>query len=151
VAVLALDQWTKSLAVSALADGRTVPLIPGYLVLNLVHNEGSAFGLIPRGAPVLAVFSVIAVAVIVWIERRGLPGVLVRVAVALQLGGALGNFVDRAHLRYVIDFIELDWKGRNVWPVFNLADSAITVGTVLLMIWLWRSEQNHPSRESPQK
>jgi signal peptidase II len=147
--VLVVDQWTKHLAVQALADGRVIPLIPGYLVLNLVHNEGSAFGLFQGGAAALAIVSVVAVGVIVWIERRGLPGIALRVAVALQLGGAVGNFIDRARLRYVIDFIEIDWRGRNIWPVFNIADSAITVGTILLVIWLWRSESPTPKPESP--
>jgi len=140
--VLALDQWTKHLAVAALDGGRVIPVVPGYIVLNLVHNQGSAFGLFQGGAAALAVVGVIAIGIIVWIERRGLPGVALRVAVALQLGGALGNLVDRVRFQYVIDFVELQWEGRNIWPVFNVADSAITVGTILLVLWILRGEES---------
>lgn len=147
--ILGLDQWTKRLAVAALAGGRVVPIIPDYLVLNLVHNQGSAFGLFQGGAAALAVVGLVAIGIIVWIERRGLPGALLRIAVSLQLGGALGNLLDRLRFGYVIDFIELDWKGHNIWPVFNIADSAITIGTILLVIWLLTSDTGSQTATKP--
>lgn len=143
-AVVAADQISKAWAVETLASGRVIPVIPGYLVFNLVHNRGSAFGLIQGGAPVLAVVALVAVALIVYLERRGLTQRILRLAVALQLGGAIGNLIDRARLHYVVDFIELDWKGRNIWPVFNVADMAITVGTALLVGWLLWGGKEHP-------
>ena len=147
--VLAVDGLTKSWASHALAGGQSIPVIPGYLTLSLVHNQGSAFGIVRQGSAVLAAIALIAIGFMVYIERRGLPDRLIRAVIALQLGGALGNFVDRARLGYVIDFIELDWRGRNVWPVFNLADSAITVGTILLIWWLWHSQS--AERREPTK
>ena len=147
--VLAIDGLTKAWARNALAGGPSIPVIPGYLTLSLVHNQGSAFGIVRQGSAVLAAIALIAIGFMVYIERRGLPDKLVRAAIAVQLGGALGNFLDRARLGYVIDFIELDWRGKNVWPVFNIADSAITVGTILLIWWLWR--QQGAERREPTK
>lgn len=147
--VLATDHLSKSWAISALAGGRSVSVIRGYLTLSLVYNQGSAFGIVRQGSAVLAAVAVVAIGFMLYIERHGLPDRMVRAAVALQLGGALGNFFDRARLGYVIDFIELDWRGRNVWPVFNIADSAITVGTILLIWWLWQSQA--PEHREPSK
>ncbi|HEY3266171.1 MAG TPA: signal peptidase II [Armatimonadota bacterium] len=141
LAVVALDRLTKVWAVQALSGERFVALVPGTLLLNLVHNRGSAFGLLQGGAALLAAAAVVAIGAMVWLERRGLPGRAITVALALLLGGALGNLIDRVTLGYVVDFIELDWHGRNVWPVFNVADSAITVGTCILIIWLWRDKR----------
>ncbi|HEY3411615.1 MAG TPA: signal peptidase II [Armatimonadota bacterium] len=138
--VLAFDGLTKSWALSTLAGGRNLSVIPGYVSLSVVYNRGSAFGIVRQGSAALAVIALIAIGFMVYIERRGLPDRLARAAIALQLGGALGNFADRARFGYVIDFIELDWRGKNIWPVFNIADSAITVGTILLIWWLWRSQ-----------
>lgn len=141
IAVVVLDRLTKLWAVGALAGGGEFPLIPGYLKLGLVLNRGSAFGIIHNGSLALAALAAVAVGVMLWVERRGLPGRLVTTAVALELGGALGNLTDRLRFGHVIDFIELDWHGRNVWPVFNVADSAITIGAILLCWWLWRGER----------
>jgi signal peptidase II len=138
--VVALDQVAKAWALAALSGGRTVSLIPGTLVLNLVHNRGSAFGMFQGGAVALALVAAVAIGLMIWIERRGLASGWLRVAVAMQLGGAIGNFIDRVRFQYVVDFIELDWKGRNIWPVFNVADMAITTGTVILVLWLLRAE-----------
>lgn len=143
-AVVGLDQLTKAWAADALAGGREIPVIPGYLVLSLVHNRGSAFGMFQGGAVALAVVALFAIGLIVYIEHRGLSGWAVRTAVALQLGGAVGNLIDRVRFQYVIDFIELDWKGRNIWPVFNLADMAITAGTAILVLWLLRTDGGAP-------
>lgn len=142
LAVVILDRVTKIWAASALANGNAIDVIPGLLKFNLVYNYGSAFGIVQNGAVLLAVLAACAIAVMVWVERRGLPGNVARLAVALQLGGAIGNLIDRLRLGYVVDFVQLDWRGRNIWPVFNVADSAITVGAILLAWWLWNREKH---------
>lgn len=148
ILVVALDRLTKVWAVNALESGNTISIVPGYLKLCLVLNHGSAFGIVRSGSAGLALLAAIAIGVMVWVERKGLPNRLVTLAVALELGGALGNLSDRLHFGHVVDFIELDWRGQNIWPVFNLADSAITVGAILLCWWLWHSERVR-LRQSP--
>jgi signal peptidase II len=130
--LLAGDQLSKWLIMSWLRPGDSFPLINGIVHLTYVQNTGMAFGLF-RGFP--QVFAVLAVAVAAWIgweltrsHRMGRP---MELGLSLILGGAIGNLIDRVRLGYVIDFIDL-----RVWPVFNVADSAITIGVVLL---LWQS------------
>ena len=107
-----------------------MPLLPGVLHLTYVQNTGAAFGLF-RGCAGL--FIALAVVIAGWVSvelsQRPHP-TLGRVGLSLILGGAVGNLIDRARLGSVIDFIDL-----RVWPVFNLADSAITIG-VGLLLWL---------------
>lgn len=141
IVVVALDRISKIWALRALDSGNSVSIAPGYLKLSLVLNHGSAFGIIRNGSAGLAILATIAIGVMLWVERKGLPNRLVTLAVALELGGALGNLSDRIHFGHVVDFIELDWHGQNIWPVFNLADSAITLGAILLCVWLWRTER----------
>lgn len=129
----ALDRATKLWAEIALAGRPSVRVIPGVLHLTYTTNSGGAFG-IGRSAPWLfAGATVIVVAIIVAVSTR-LPRPLVAAGLGLVLGGALGNLTDRALggpglTGGVTDFIDL-----RVWPVFNLADSAIVVGAVLLVL-----------------
>jgi len=131
-AVVALDQLTKWWALRTLGD-RSIDLV-GSLRLALTFNKAGAFGLGSSFVPVLAV---VAVGVVLVFAVRGDPNTRLAVAVALGLvlGGAFGNLADRLFrdpglLRgAVIDFIDLQW-----WPVFNLADAAITCGCVLLVL-----------------
>ena len=131
-AVVALDQLTKWWALRTLGD-RSIDLV-GSLRLALTFNKAGAFGLGSSFVPVLAV---VAVGVVLVFVVRGDPSTRLAVAVALGLvlGGAFGNLADRVFrdpglLRgAVIDFIDLQW-----WPVFNLADAAITCGCVLLVL-----------------
>ncbi len=130
--VLIADQATKALALATLDDGNTVELV-GSLRFRLVFNRGAAFGLGSRFAPLIALLGVVVVAVL---ARAGgtLRRPWARISLGLVLGGAVGNLADRllrsdggALSGAVVDFIDLQW-----WPVFNLADTAITVGAVLL-------------------
>jgi signal peptidase II len=126
-----LDRVTKLWAEHALAGRPPIRVIPGVLHLTFTTNSGGAFGIGKSSPWLFAAATVIVVAVIVAVSAR-LPGRLVAVALGLVLGGALGNLTDRALggpglTGRVTDFIDL-----RVWPVFNLADSAIVVGAVLL-------------------
>jgi signal peptidase II len=136
-AVLVADQLTKLWAVAALEDGPIKVLGP--IRLALTRNKAGAFGLGGAFVPVLAVAATIFVVVLVTrgdLVRRP----LVAVAAGLVLGGAIGNLVDRlvrgpGLLRgAVVDFVDLRW-----WPVFNVADSAITCGCLLLLWTGWRT------------
>ena len=127
---LGADQLTKYLVASSFTSGSSLPVLPPVLYLTYVQNTGAAFGLL-KGQQLL--FVGLSLLVIVWIgwellTKPVLAG-MVLWGCALILGGALGNMIDRLRFGYVIDFIDL-----RVWPVFNLGDSAITVG-VTLLIW----------------
>ena len=139
--VIVVDQVSKRLVAANLDRGESwMPLDAVYPLFRLthVHNTGAAFGLFPDGG---AVFLIIAVAVsaIILVFYHQLPrgAWLLRVALGLQLGGALGNVIDRVRQGYVTDFFHVDF-----WPVFNVADSAIVVGVVLMAVnLLWEDWQ----------
>jgi signal peptidase II len=131
-AVLALDRFTKVLAERNLQDG-PVELIPGVLDLRYTTNPGGAFGLF-GGIPWLFVAISAAVVVAIVLASRRLPTTASGVGLGLVLGGAIGNLIDRAirgpgFSGEVVDFIDLQ-----VWPIFNVADSAIVIGAAVLLL-----------------
>lgn len=139
VVVIALDLWTKSLATAHLALYEPVPIIP-HLNLMLAHNEGAAFSFLAEAGgwqrwffAVIAV--VIATVMVGWIWKLERHQRWMAWALALVIGGALGNLYDRVALGYVVDFIDFYW-GDWHFPAFNVADSAITVGAAMLIIEL---------------
>ena len=131
--VAVFDQLTKSLIVSAIGPGRTetrVGVVDGWLALEYTQNRGAAFGLLAGLAPVLSAVSLAILAgLLVLYTGQAKPLLWQTVAIGLICGGALGNLVDRVRLGHVIDFLSV-----GPWPNFNIADSAITVG-VLVLIW----------------
>ena len=132
VAVIVLDQWTKQLARTFLLteDGRprSIPLIGEYIRLTYVENRGAAFGLLQDQTAFFILVGFVVIGVIVASYRQiKEPNWSLNLALGLQMGGALGNLVDRIRYGYVVDFFDL-----TVWPVFNIADSAICVGVALL-------------------
>ena len=136
-AVLLLDQLTKWWASDALAD-RTIDLV-WTLRLHLVFNTGAAFSQGEGWGPLLAVLILLVVALLVR-QGAGTDDPMTRIAVGVIIGGAIGNLANRAFREgggffggAVIDFIDLQW-----WPVFNVADSAIVVGGVLVVWRGWR-------------
>lgn len=140
-AVISLDQTTKWLVHQGMDLHQSVQIIPGLLNLTYVRNTGAAFGLLASPSPglgtvTLAAFSAVAIGIIiwVWVRNRTAPGLFV-CCLALILGGAVGNLIDRIRLGEVIDFVDVYWRGHH-WPAFNAADSAITIGVGLLIIHL---------------
>lgn len=138
VLVLVLDQLTKFWAVDALLGKAPVVVIPGFFDFSLVYNTGAAFGLL-ADAPGWqnAFFITVAVLVssfILWsLFRVKADDLQTAIAFALIFGGAMGNVIDRVQQGYVVDFIHwfyADWH----WPTFNIADAAISVGAVLLVL-----------------
>jgi signal peptidase II len=134
--VLALDVVTKVIVVATIAPGRSIRLLGGVLYLTDLRNSGAAFSF-AQGATVL--FSLLAVAVAVVIVRtsRRLQSAAWATALGLVLGGAVGNLVDRIFRApglfrgAVVDFLSLFSPDGHVWPVFNVADSAIVCGGIL--------------------
>lgn len=132
LAVVVLDQASKFAVISRLPFGSSVPVLDGIVYLTTVRNPGGAFGLFQSWALMLTVVTIaVCVAIVILVRRKVALPAIVGAALALQLGGAVGNLIDRARFHYVIDFVDL-----RVWPVFNVADSAITIGIVLLAYYL---------------
>ncbi|MFA4889529.1 MAG: signal peptidase II [Candidatus Omnitrophota bacterium] len=125
--ILALDQLSKILIVKNLFLGQSLPVINGVFHLSLVHNRGAAFGILNNLTPLFILTSLAAVILIFASLKKNRSISLENFALSLILAGALGNLIDRIFLGYVIDFLDF-----RVWPVFNVADSAITVGAILL-------------------
>jgi len=147
--ILVLDRWTKSLIHAQFDLNQSVSVIDGFLNITYVRNTGVAFGIFssissPVKSLVLSIFTILAaVVVVVYSVRSPARNRLLQVALGLILGGALGNLYDRVTHGYVIDFIEM-YIGSYSWPAFNVADSAISAGVVLLALEIFRDES--PSR-----
>ena len=133
--VFALDQATKHALTRAFLPGQSVDILP-VLALTYVQNTGGAFGILQSGTLVLAAVALLAAAAIIaWTVRTPAPlPRMMAAALALPLGGALGNFADRVRLHFVVDFVDAH-IGPHHFAVFNVADSAICIGVALLA---WR-------------
>jgi len=132
--VLLIDQITKLVIVSNLYRGEAIPQ-EGLFRIKHTVNTGSAFGLFHNQTVFLIFASFIGVGILVFLYRQNnLSGILPKLSLSLQLGGAIGNLLDRIRYGYVVDFIQIGF-----WPVFNIADSCIVIGIILLSFILLRS------------
>lgn len=139
-AVIALDQWTKGLVEQNISLGEEVYPI-GFLApffrFTFWKNTGAAFGLFQNASQVLLVVSIVISLLLVWVYFKSLDEpVLFRISLSMMLGGAIGNIIDRVTQGFVTDFIAV---GR--FPVFNVADSAVTVGVGLMLLGLYLQER----------
>ncbi len=142
IAAVVLDQWTKRLATEHLAYGPPVRIVDELVQLTYTRNSGIAFGLLAGRNFPLYVFSIVAaVAVIVLFVRHERLSVVRHLSLALILGGAVGNLIDRVKTGEVVDFILLAWRGHE-FPVFNLADVAVTTGVALFAL-AWSHDHDH--------
>lgn len=143
--VIGLDQLTKWWADTTLNLYEPVPILP-FFNLTLMYNTGAAFSFLAGAGGwqrwfFLIVSLIISIVLVVWISRLREGEGRLALALALILGGAVGNLIDRALHGYVIDFLDF-YYGQWHWPAFNLADSAITIGAILLIMdSLLRSRQ----------
>jgi len=137
---LALDQVTKYFVHVGFHLYERVVVIPDFLNITLVTNEGTAFGLFNAlGPKTLFVISIVALVVMLFVYvRHSLRNVEVAYGLALVAGGAIGNQFDRVRLGYVIDFIDFHYYDRFVWPTFNFADVVICIGVALMLFGLLR-------------
>lgn len=132
--ILVCDQLSKWQVIRSLPYQESRPAIGRFLELTHTHNTGGAFSLFQAGNTVFIVVASLAIVALVYaFQRMKRPDLLVSTALSLALGGALGNLIDRIRFGYVIDFFDIQGgTGHTLWPIFNVADSAITVGIVLL-------------------
>jgi len=152
--IVVLDQITKDILKRSLDLHEYRPVVDGFLSLSHVRNRGAAFGLLadaglPYQGPVLAVVSLLALGAIAGYAWR-LPAEarIPRLALAFILGGAIGNLIDRVRFGYVVDFIHVYWN-QHSWPDFNVADSAISTGVVLLLLDMLRPARRAEPAPNP--
>jgi len=145
--ILILDQWTKYVAEGFLALGQSFPVINGVFHLTLTHNKGAAFSILKGSSFLFIAITILCLAAIIFIlsDKNFFKKVfdldssnrMVRFSLAFVFGGACGNLIDRIRFSYVVDFLDF-----RVWPVFNFADSAITVGGILIFYKMLSSNKN---------
>ena len=137
ILIIIVDQLTKAWVLNGVGlrfEGQSVAVLAPIFSLTLVHNEGVSFGLFGDGSArwMLSLFSVVVAGILGWWALRAERRLLIT-AIGLIMGGAIGNVIDRIRFGWVVDF--LDFSGTGFFPwVFNVADSAITVGVVLLIL-----------------
>lgn len=146
--VVLFDQLSKFWAVMSLPGRRPIEIVPNFFHLAYAQNTGAAFSFMTGRVGLLAIISmIVAAGVTVWAWRMPRQEHGLRIPLALIVGGAVGNFIDRVRLQYVVDFIDVHWYDRH-WPTFNLADSAICVGMVILILASFHPRAA-PARKSP--
>ncbi|KRL21968.1 MULTISPECIES: signal peptidase II [Lactobacillus] len=132
--VVLADQGLKNYIVSNYTVGEVHQIIPGILSFNYLQNDGAAWNILTGQMWLFYAISVIAIAVCLYfLFNKKYKNALFDVGLALVLGGIIGNFIDRLHLKYVVDMLQLDFINFNI---FNIADSAITTGVLIIFIYL---------------
>lgn len=135
--VVVTDRATKWVVTTTMQRGDSIPVVPGFFSVTYVRNPGAAFGMLadsPLRVPVLVLFALAAIGGLTYLlVQTPRTQVWERTAAAIIIGGALGNLYDRFRYGWVIDFLDI-YVQRWHWPAFNVADSCITVGVVVLLI-----------------
>ena len=141
--IIALDQVTKYMVTSMMELGESIPVIENFLYITYVLNPGAAFGMLPYQTLFFIIITAVVVIFIIYYFRTLTDDHFwLRFGLALQLGGAIGNLIDRIRGGYVIDFINF-----TVWPpVFNIADSALVVGIGIFIIAFWHDPELRSGR-----
>jgi len=137
--VFSLDQLTKYIISKNMTEGTSISLIPNIFHLTYILNPGAAFGIFAYKTSLFILLSLLALGLIVIFQPKIMQqSLLVRIAIALQLSGALGNLLDRLRTGYVVDFFDF-----RIWPIFNIADIAIVTG-VAIFFWqiVFKLEKN---------
>ncbi|MDH5357186.1 MAG: signal peptidase II [Gammaproteobacteria bacterium] len=141
--VIVLDQLSKWVMASWLSLYETVPVIPS-INLTMAHNTGAAFSFLAQEGGwqrwfFTSLAIVISTVLVIWLKKLKSDARLEALSLSLIIGGAIGNLIDRIYFGYVIDFIDV-YYGTYHWPAFNVADSAICIGAVLLIVDSFRTE-----------
>lgn len=140
--ILVLDRLSKLWIMSHIQLGDSWVLINGILNLTYLHNRGAAFGIMQGKAWLFLILAAIVIAAAVYYNSKYQPERWIQYALALIVGGALGNLIDRVMYQSVVDFISVGW-----FPVFNVADSAIVCGGALFMLYILKSDLGTTDQE----
>jgi signal peptidase II len=140
VVIFVIDRVTKAWVSENIPLGTARPVVGDYVRIVHAQNTGAAFGLLPERTTLLSVLSVVAVLAIVYYYRQiASNSALVSATLGMQLGGAFGNLLDRITQGYVVDFVDVGIGDVRFWA-FNVADSSIVVGIILVTLALWYEE-----------
>lgn len=131
--IILLDQLTKVITVKTMSISQSIPLIKNILHLTYVTNTGAGFGIFKNMNSVLIWITIVVIGAIFYYYDKIPKEKFPQISMGLILGGAFGNLIDRIFIGHVIDFIDF-----RIWPVFNVADSAITIGVIVLVIYFWK-------------
>jgi signal peptidase II len=147
VLVLIADRLTKDFFEGSLSMYQQIVVIPDYFSWTLAYNTGAAFSFLADAAGwqrwfFAGIAVVVSAVLVVWLKRLKRNETLLAVALAMVLGGALGNLYDRVVLGHVVDFILVHWQNRWYFPAFNLADTFITIGAILLALDMFKSDKS---------
>ena len=143
LAIFGLDRLTKAIVASSLPLGDSVAVVGPYVRITHVRNTGAAFGLLPERTTLLSILSVVAVIAILYYYRQlAARSPFIAVTLGMQLGGAFGNLIDRIGQGYVVDFVDVGLDPSPRFWAFNVADSSIVVGILLVIVALWWEERS---------
>ena len=140
--IIIYDQIIKYFISSHFYDGKIVSVIDRFLYITKVHNDGAAWSILSGNQIILIAVSIIALIFLVWLEGKFVKKRYVWIAFGLVYGGLVGNMIDRIINNYVIDYIKVVLFGYN-YPIFNLADIAIVVGFIMIMIGIFLGEDQN--------
>ncbi len=150
--ILVADWITKRMVAASIEPHGVVRIVGDWVRLTFIQTPGAAFGLFPGSRPVLVTVSVVAVIIVVTVAWRRSTRLHTILPLGLILGGAIGNLVDRVLAGQVVDFIQIGIPPDLYWPVFNVADSAVTVGVLWLaagLVFWGREEGAEASADEP--
>jgi signal peptidase II len=154
--IFLIDQLSKYFISIYLPPQQPVAILENFLHINYIRNVGAAFGLLSHlssqvRTPLFLGISILAILMILFFfSRLEAKQSFLSSSLSLILGGALGNFLDRIRLGYVVDFLDFHWYDRYHWPAFNIADTAITVGVILLILEVISSSKEEQDSGSGQ-
>ncbi|MBS3969494.1 MAG: signal peptidase II [Clostridia bacterium] len=139
IVIVILDQLTKHLILTSMRPYESIPVIENVFHITFVRNPGAAFGILQNQITFFIVVTIIVIFLLVGVYwKLARKNIILTIGLSLQLGGAVGNLIDRIRFSYVVDFLDF-----RVWPVFNVADMAIVTGVILLawQLLVWPEEQ----------
>ncbi|WP_028307429.1 signal peptidase II [Desulfitibacter alkalitolerans] len=139
IVIVILDQLTKHFIIISMHPNESIPVIENIFHITFVRNPGAAFGILQNQIAFFIVVTIIVIFLLVGVYwKLARENTILTIGLSLQLGGAVGNLIDRIRFSYVVDFLDF-----RVWPVFNVADMAIVTGVILLawQLLVWPEEQ----------
>lgn len=140
---LLLDRITKMWALNSLSGFKDITIIKGFFSFSYLENRGAAFGILQNKTLFLSMITLlITIAIIYYLIKYKPTSKLLRISLCFIISGAIGNLIDRLWYKYVVDFILLHYKDIYYFPTFNVADMLVVIGTVLLVIYLIKEENN---------
>lgn len=144
--IVGVDQWSKQWVVTHMVPGQVIKWLP-FFNLRLAYNPGAAFSFLSDASgwqrPVLSGITILVTLFLIeWLRRAGRTSMCLGLCLSMIIGGAIGNLIDRLRLAYVIDFFDFHIKGWH-FATFNVADAAISVGAVLLLLCVFASKQKN--------